>query len=210
MENQDTISTQISTGVSVIRKLITPSNPNITYNPRIMGGAPRNWYLGKPAIDIDVFFTVKVKKVDKTLSLKRLLDLFSASVHVDFEHIEADLNSRGFNVSSGTPDGLYDGNPNLIFVWDCTFEGQKINFIWVTEDHSIDDFVYSTSKAWYNHSTGGVQFTQDFKLSHRHKVHVQTGKKYMNGEKYDAKMKAYFPDYRFVDKAEVYDLFFKE
>lgn len=202
---QDIISTQISTGVSVIRKLIAPANPNITYRPRIMGGAPRNWYLGKPAVDVDVFFTVNKSKVKADL-----IALLEASMYIDFEHIETDLKSRGFNVESATPDGLYDGNPKVQYVWECMFENQKINFIWVTEDHFIDDFVYSTSKAWYNHLNGSVQFTQDFKLSHKHKVHVQTGTKYMSGEKYDAKMKVYFPEYRFVNKSEAYDLFFKE
>ena len=205
MENQDVIGTQISTGVSVIRKLIAPTNPNILYDPKIMGGAPRNWYLGKNAVDIDVFFTV-----NKSAVKADLVSLLVASMYIDFEHIEADLKSRGFNVESATPDSLYDGNPKVQYVWECTFEGQKINFIWVTEDHSIDDFVYSTSKAWYNHTFGNVHGTKDFKLSHKHKVHVQTGKKYMSGEKYDAKMKVYFPDYRFVDKSEAYDLFFKE
>jgi hypothetical protein len=145
-----------------------------------MGGAPRNWFLEKPAKDIDVFV-----KCNTPLSTS---------------------NFCGYSVREIKQTEFYSSKPDIVAVYETITDGEKVQFIFVRFKPSWSKFPYSTSKAKML-SDGTVVVSEDFVLSHQHKIHVITGALYAN-KNYLFKMKEYFPDYRMVSKEQAYNYFF--
>jgi hypothetical protein len=150
------------------------------YNCCVMGGAPRDWYLGKAAKDIDVFVTCAEPLKGNTFC--------------------------GFTVTEIAPTETYDNNPNIVAVYETIEDHEKVQFIFTKNAMDWNTFPYSTSKARML-PDGYIDVSRDFLLSHALKIHVSTGVLYAN-ENYAFKMKEYFPDYKIVTKAKAYDYFF--
>jgi hypothetical protein len=185
--------TQIEVATFILEKL-NAYDGLCKFKAEVAGGAPRDWYLGRKAKDIDVFF-----HADQPFNL-------TAYQMIDADMVQVILSDLGFVLEANDPSGNYESNPNIYKVWNCEYKGEKVQFIFTNKSHSIDDFVLSTSKAKYS-LLEGLRVTDDFVLSHRNNVHVETGKFYANTEAYKEKMKAYFPEYRFITKEQAYNLF---
>lgn len=121
----------------------------------IAGGAPRDWYIGRVAKDIDVF------------------------VDTDFTHTELE-GIIGLQVTDLTLPPEYEGNPNINSVFETRYFGQTVQIITVkTLDNLIEDFPVNISQAYYD--VGQIFFTADFAEGHETKTIWTTGEDYQQG-----------------------------
>lgn len=162
----------------------------------VAGGAPRDWYFGKEASDIDVFVHVPVR-TQKILSKQ--------------------LKALGFGVSSEKRGedlpANYKMNPHLISVCNIDNYDTPVQVMFMNEptfQSVIPMFALSICKAWYKgediqryKSKGevqtGVQTTKDFDLSVKFKSVFKCSDLYNNEHKYLKKILAKFPDYKYYE-----------
>ncbi len=152
----------------------------------LAGGAPRDWYLGNPAKDLDFYFYIPEK-----LSSADISDIVSGIVG-NFILSESEVS-----------DGYYHNNPEIFMVYDGVFSldiGDTMEEIQLMQMKSpivpaslVDDFSLSLSKIWVS-SDGITHFLPEFQDS----IENKTMYIYTNHGKYIEKMKEKFPDYRFV------------
>lgn len=146
----------------------------------IAGGAPREWFFGKAASDIDVF-------IYDTCSYGRMWDKLK---HLGFD-IQVTKDGEGL------PEH-YKKNPHLHSLFECTINGEKVQFLQMnspTFTSVISQFPLSICKAWYKNGKIGVD--RDFKRSVKHKVIVKTNEIYADEDSYVKKVLAKFPEYRY-------------
>lgn len=153
----------------------------------VAGGAPRDWYFGNSATDIDVFFhfrndlsTVRTQEILKGLGL----DVYRKK--------EGD----------GLPEA-YKKNPMLRCVYDLEYSGEQVQLLLMLEPtfkSVINHFPLNICKVWYKHST--IETTQDFLRAVKHKALVKVSPLYANGDKYVEKIKTKFPDFKYYDSYE--------
>lgn len=156
----------------------------------VAGGAPRDWYLGNEATDIDVY----------------LHDSRSGYIYHD-QRIGL-LNVLGFEIDSKHEDWtvpeLYKSNHYVSHLYNVTYLGEKVQIIFVSQPtfiSVIDTFPISISKAWYK--GGEVCITDDFDLSIKHKILYKTVDSYEEDNKYLLKIREKFSDYTYVTKEQV-------
>jgi len=119
----------------------------------VAGGAPRDWFLGNTARDIDVFFYTRPRQ----------------AIH----DVKAQLESVGFVIlSSKQAHNLpehYKKNPLLHCVFDCMVQGVEVQLMLMREPTFrcvVDEFPLSLSKVWYKHEK--INTTKDFDISIKH------------------------------------------
>lgn len=153
----------------------------------IAGGAPRDWYFGNTATDIDVFFHFRNDL--STIRIEEILKSFG-------------LNVCRTNDGNGLPD-IYKKNPMLRCVYDLEYGGEQIQLLLMLEPtfySVIKHFPLNICKVWYKHNT--IETTQDFLRSVKHKAIVKVNSLYANGDKYVQKIKAKFPDFKYYESYE--------
>jgi len=121
----------------------------------LAGGAPRDWYLGTEANDLDFYFCSTASTVGR---------------------VKEQLNRLGFEVQPSVcplDSGLYESMPGLVRIWNCDQEDIKIQFIEMTDPKHRWDVVnnmdVSICKAWYTQK-GQIVLHQDFKLTLASKI----------------------------------------
>jgi len=159
--------------------MIYPIDPNAI----VAGGAPRNWFMGLPANDIDVYFH---HHSATTGAVTRML-----------RHV-------GLNVEEVNPDAplpeMYKTLPNLRKVYRCSVGGMSVDLMFMgapTFEGCVENFGASISKAWYK--GGRIQGDADFYLSVKTKT-IVLDEGYNHSDKYIKKVCTYFPDFNIVSK----------
>jgi hypothetical protein len=150
----------------------------------VVGGAPRDWYMGSPADDIDVFFYTTP----------------NSTIHM----VKAQLEHVGFVIES-TKDGSkvpehYQKNPYLKCVFDCVVQGTKVQLMLMREPtfrSVVPEFPLSLSKVWYKYKS--INTTKEFEISVRTRVIFKTSKLYSDGDLYVQKIKNKFKDFEYFD-----------
>ena len=151
----------------------------------VAGGAARDWYFGKEAKDIDVFFYINNKyTIDTRDNLIECLGFELQKVGDT-----AELEALGYRT-----------NPNINSVYNMLGFETPVQLILMnmpTRNCVIDRFPLSLCKAWYKNSTKGVVLHKDFRDSVKHKALFKTNDLYANGDKYLLKIRDRFPEYKY-------------
>ena len=191
MRNQNSlVQTKIDTQMSVAN-IVLSKLELLDRNCIIAGGAPRDWYLGNLATDIDVYLHYPIwTTVRQRVGLLNELGLTVQSKHENWEVNE-----------------IYQTNHHIKQLYNCELLGEKIQVMFVDEPtftSVVDTFPISISKAWYKKGTIGT--TQDFKDSVKYKILWKTVDNYKEDDKYITKIKAKFSDYLYIPKEELVSL----
>lgn len=153
-------------------------------NAIVAGGAPRDWFLGNTAKDIDIFITADDRWVNK--------DVTSVLRYVGFE-----------NASPIVPNEVdflnYTKNPRIKAVYNCKLDSQDIQIIVLfgRTYTIVDTFAFNICKAWYKN--GKVNTTPDFNYAVTNKVLIKQGELYASTKAYRDKIIAKFPDYKYYE-----------
>lgn len=157
------------------------------------GGAPRDWFFGKPAADLDIFLYTTVPQI--------------TIVHEMLEAVG--IQTGEARIAEGLPE-WYKLNPHLRCVFDTVVDDVPVQIMVMTEPtfkSVIPHFPFSICKVWYKHrnsymNTNGVRLDRDFDSAEQHKIVVKTNTIYNDEHKYVQKIKAKFPEYRFFESWE--------
>ena len=152
----------------------------------VAGGAPRDWYFEKEAVDIDVF-------------LYRPDLVTSHSIISVFKSIGMDIWQIGHSMS-GHPQ--YEKNALIYKVFNCTYKNVNFQFIFMKEKtftSVVPKFPLNICMIWYKDK---IHTTRDFNRAVKHKVIVKMNPLYADGDKYIKKIKERFPDYDYYDNYE--------
>lgn len=157
---------------------------NVDPTAIVAGGAPRDWYFGNAATDIDVFFHFR-----NDLSATRIQEILKG--------LGLDVCRK--NEGDSLPE-IYKKNPMLRCVYDLEYGGEQVQLLLMLEptfNSVIKHFPLNICKVWYKHST--IEVTQDLLRAMKHKAIVKVNPLYANGDKYVEKIKAKFPDFNYYD-----------
>lgn len=152
----------------------------------LAGGAPRDWFFGKLASDLDFY----------------VYDSFGYSQGIWMERLnKTPLDVKPLGAIEGKSgevlDSEYASLTNLRYVFEGEYMGQTIQVMIMSEPTFIsvlEHFCYGTSKAWWK--GGSVNVTDEFVVEHSHKLFVSDKPV---KEAYRKKMAKKFPDYKFVE-----------
>lgn len=150
----------------------------------IAGGAPRDWKLGKPARDLDIYMYLgggRLTAHQEQSWLERLLD-------VKLSCIEQRCTET------------YNLNPHIHRVWKGVYEGLDFDIIVCNHDtrsiNIVNTFPIGLCQAWYK--GGSIKTTKKFRIDAKFKLLTKYGKLYADSSKYITKIRSKFPEYRFV------------
>lgn len=120
----------------------------------LAGGAPRDWYLGYEANDLDFYFTSLADTCSATKQqLDRVFDGYISDIQV--------------NNYEDWDNSLYKTMPNLVRIFNASVDGVKVQFIQLTKDTNmfnvVDTMDVSICKAYYK--GGKIGITNEFKLT---------------------------------------------
>lgn len=170
---REKIEQQKSVALEILHKLEI-TDPNCI----LAGGAPREWWFGKEANDLD--FYVYWGEHTTCGEDKRRLDL---------------LGLKGYRLMDRNPLAeLYGSIKELRRVWEIDYKGEKIQIMVMscpTFNCVINRFGCSVSKIWWK---GRLQPTTEFLVSHHMKVNIIKDD-YNAKESYVKKMAKRYPDY---------------
>ena len=158
----------------------------------VAGGAPRDWYFGKEASDIDIFFYSRpdISKTAISLHLERIG--FKDLKIVQFTGDES------FHM-----DSWYARNHLLRQVWDTVFDGVNVQLVLMkspTRESVVPKFPLNICRIWYK--DGKINLTPDFERAVNWKSIVKCDELYADSRKYLQKIKSKFPDFRFYNSYE--------
>lgn len=151
----------------------------------IAGGAPRDWYFGYLARDVDFFIYTR-----PDLSLAAVK--FQLGKILELEQIIA-------KTGDAIPE-IYGKNPDLRIVYDCNYKGLACQIMVMkkpTFKCVVDKFPLNMVKIWYK--AGQLHPSVDFIRGVKHKALIKTGVDYNDGDVYIKKIKGYFPDYTYYE-----------
>jgi hypothetical protein len=169
----------------------------------VAGGAPRDWYWGKPAKDIDIFYYLP-QQSDHSTSLeyhiKALKELFGSDVKLKL----LGLDTAGANffhniqtISVVEDFNNYQLNPNIQHVFEFEYNSETIQLIALTKQGvDVEEFAYNVCQAWWDGATIG--YTEMFKVGMDKKLLIETGQLYANSAAYKRKMKEKFSDFTYI------------
>jgi hypothetical protein len=152
----------------------------------LAGGAPRDWYLGNPASDLDFYFENHEWNI---MDIHRKLDALGLPTNCQ----EGDFQ-------------LYERNPHILAVFSGDVGGIVAQFICVNQSptYAVREFALDLSQAWY--TQGRVWTTNDFDIATSKKIIRITNNLYGDGDAYVQKILAKFPDYTFVGYSKKDDM----
>lgn len=155
------------------------------FDPYVLlaGGAPRDWYFGNEASDLDIY-------------------VYQQGDYCTSRSIERRLNSLGFTynfLAFNEFQENYEKNENIRYVIDIHGFDTTVQLIILKTPTwgIVDTFPLSICKIWYSPERGIVP-TTDFKLSVKTKGIFKTNSLYSDGDKYVDKIRNKFKDYRYV------------
>lgn len=160
----------------------------------LAGGAPRDWYLGYEAKDLDFYF----------VSVARTINAVRKQLQAAFGREVSLLMDR----EGHAPGEMYKCMPNLVRIWEMEVDEQPVQLIQLCgpgdQWRVVDNMDVSICKAWYLPERG-VQLHEDFKLTMASKVmFLKEG--YTWSDKHGQKMISYFNDQYYAgDKQQAVD-----
>lgn len=167
----------------------------------LAGGAPRDWYFGRPASDLDFYMS------NLSSDFQQVIYKECSAVDTIFEHQSGNKDQvTSMGISFG---GDYECNENIMEIQEVNYKDQTVQLIeHIDMPCVLTDFVYSICQVKWTPSTGIVT-TPVFDLSAKHSIIVKTGNGYANYRKYAAKIRKKFPAFKFVNKKEAFDYWLK-
>lgn len=155
----------------------------------IAGGAPRDWYLGKDATDIDFYLS------HPNLSVLGNKKIISRVLNIEEDLIEI----MGFADPEDPKDPDFEYQCSYIqAVYELVYKGIKVQIINTYEKINVMDFSFSICQAWTSDCIE-INGTADFFNSIKHKMVFRTGSM-LNNETYTKKMMDKFPDFLFLEE----------
>jgi hypothetical protein len=150
----------------------------------LAGGAPRDWYFGNPANDLDFYFV---------------------STGITINAVRGQLSKLFGTVGllmDGNPDGagrseLYKTMPFLKRIWEFTYQGMAVQLIELSENLKqfkvVDHMDISICQCWWD----GVQVVKhsNFKITEASNVMFTTKEGYSWSDKHALKIKSRFKGY---------------
>ena len=121
----------------------------------VAGGAPRDWYFGNTATDIDIYVHCNGSPKHQSARLKAL--------GFDCKRLGKDTDESNI---------IYLQNPNIMGVFDITgleFKVQVI-FLSISTFKLLDTFSLSICKSWYTPERG-IGLDTDFKLTEKQRLY---------------------------------------
>ena len=156
----------------------------------VAGGAPRDWYFGKEASDIDIFFYFRA-------------DLNIPTIEYQLERVGfCNFKSLGKRELE-TDDSQYSKNPNLRYAWQAEIDGEVVQLILMNAPtflSAVPKFPLNICRIWYKRSE--INLTQDFKRAVKWKAIVKCDNLYADSDRYLEKIKSKFPEYDFYSSYE--------
>jgi hypothetical protein len=152
----------------------------------VAGGAPRDWYLGKPATDIDAFFYDGRGYTLKTI--KQMLE------SAGFEITQIKLGDK-------IPE-LYKKNPSLKGVFEANINGITVQMMRMSKptfDCVLPNFPLSICHIWYKNNR--IVPEKHFLRSVKHKLIYKTSDIYNSEHSYVKKILDKFPDYKYYNSS---------
>lgn len=127
----------------------------------LAGGAPRDWYLGNPANDLDIY--IHLPPVNRSDINRMLLNVLPKG----FEILKINSVEKEFNSDIDEHSKAYSRMKYLKFILNCSYKGQDIQLM-VLKNYQdlfkvVDDMSCSICKIWYKN--GITTRTNDFKLT---------------------------------------------
>lgn len=152
----------------------------------VAGGAPRDWTLGNPASDIDLFFFYRENST--AWEVRKLL--------------ERALGQEVRRLGSEEMTENYTTNPNLKSVWQVVIDGVTVQLIEMSIPtwDVVDSFPLTICKVWYKN--GKITPTKEFEKSVDGSYIIKTDKMYANESRYLQKILAKFPDFKYYESYE--------
>ena len=153
----------------------------------LAGGAPRDWYMAKPAKDLDFFVNLRNDfSLEQTkVSLESVLGTVVTRVG----------NSETFH---------YKLNPNILQVFECRIEGCPVQIVICSKPtwNLLDSFAFNVCKVWYKY--GRINPTQSFLYALEHKVLIKTGPLYASTVAYEQRIREKFKTFTYYPSKEQY------
>ena len=153
-----------------------------TLDPKavLAGGAPRDWYFGKEATDLDFYLNINM-------------------LPVEFEDVLSDFGVTELTEKHGY---FYDNrNPFLLYVLDGKFLDCKVQFMIISYTspilHVLNCFALDICQAWYKH--GKLSASKKFMECEPTKTIHIVNHLYGMGDEYVQKIQSKFPDYKLVN-----------
>lgn len=118
----------------------------------LAGGAPRDWYFGNEANDLDFYFCSTASTMRTTGNQLKSLG---------FEGVK--------HISDPYTSELYKCMEGLVRIWECVVDGMKVQLIQLAEPKYrwkvVDNMDVSICKVYYVPDTQTVKLHKDFKLT---------------------------------------------
>jgi hypothetical protein len=158
----------------------------------IAGGAPRDWYLGREATDLDVYFhpnpswNPKIVKAQIREAGFELLDRKPSEEHVE-----------GWQ--------QYLANECLKAVYTPVNTAMKVQLMWMSEptfESVLPQFTLNLSRAYYKSKKITTDSTFDFGV--RNKAIIRTNSTYIDNDRYIDKIRTKFPEYSYYSSKAAY------
>lgn len=153
----------------------------------LAGGAPRDWWLGTTANDLDFYIYTNRNAHDLESALKYL------GLPVQQKRQQA------YNVRDNERlDNLYNTMPDLRAVYETTFRGKKVQIMVMmrpTFQGVVDKFAVSISKVWYKRGTICVEPVAQKSLDTKE---IIVAPRYSINDRYVQKMRQRFPTFSFL------------
>lgn len=146
------------------------------------GGAPRDWYLGKVASDLDIFI-----HVNPNLTLTKIDQMLKA----------VGLEPESHKAAHNLPE-WYKKNPDLRCVYNLKVQDVPVQImVMLTPTFSsvLPNFPLSICKIWYKNYK--IVADKQFKRSVAHNVIVKTSEIYNNADAYVKKIIDKFPNMKY-------------
>ena len=150
--------------------------------PICAGGAPRDWYHGNYAKDLDLFTSI-------TSRPHQIVSYIKSSIP-EILHIEV-------KDGKDLPDH-YKGNPDLLCVYDIFYRGEDIQLIQIKSNKQdyINNFPCSLSKIWFDTEQEKIIPTVEFEASVLNNNIILYKDKVYNGD-YFGKVVSKYPNYKY-------------
>lgn len=162
------------------------------YDPYVIvaGGAPRDWWMGRQASDIDVFINVN--------------HTHSMSV------VESIFKKMGFeleNANHGEIAEDYKLNPYIKWVYNVKGLSHPVQLIFVTCStfRILQEFPLNISRIWYRPECG-VCATHEFVQAMDTKSIIKLSELYADGNKYIRKIREKFSEFQYYNSLDTFTL----
>ena len=163
----------------------------------VAGGAPRDWYLGREATDLDVYFHPNPNW--DVMTVRNQL------IARGFEFTDAVDSLQQFNENEEERRSQYLANQYLKAVYNPINTAMKVQLMWMSEptfESVLPQFTLNLSRAYYKNDK--ISTDTIFDLGIKEKAIIRTNSVYINNDRYIDKIKAKFPDYTYYESEAVY------